>query len=283
MTEEGAALPSLNGIGVGGAGLSVSRLIAITGPQEYPTYPFRQADYQIDDTSNFATILGGYAIDLCGGTLEVTKLIETDAGFAPAEGWAFQAVTASGAQTFPGAAGTTDADGRVTLPRFYEDMARHALPTQLFFLFQRIGQLRELAQPGLFSGAVVADFLLEKDPLFAQLTLTGDELALYQRIYDSLSPQAPRPDVIIYLHADLDTLHERVRKRALDYEAPITREYLATLADAYSRFFYHYTGAPLLVVNSERLNFVDSNEDLELLVEHLAAMRGEREFFNVGE
>jgi deoxyguanosine kinase len=169
------------------------------------------------------------------------------------------------------------------LPRFYEDMARHALPTQLFFLFQRIGQLRDLAQPGLFAGATVADFLLEKDPLFAQLTLTGDELALYQRIYDSLSPQAPRPDVIVYLHADIDTLHERVRKRALDYEAPISREYLAALSDAYSRFFYHYTGAPLLVVNSERLNFVDSNHDLELLVEHLGAMRGGREYFNVGE
>lgn len=169
------------------------------------------------------------------------------------------------------------------LPRFYEDMARHALPTQLFFLFQRVAQLRELAQPGLFSGIVVADYLLEKDPLFAQLTLAGDELALYQRIYESLSLQAPRPDLVIYLHADLDTLYERVRKRALDYESPITREYLAALADAYSRFFYHYTGAPLLVVNSERLNFVESLRDLELLVEHIAAMRGEREYFNVGE
>jgi deoxyguanosine kinase len=169
------------------------------------------------------------------------------------------------------------------LPRFYEDMARHALPTQLFFLFQRIGQLRELAQLELFSGTTVADFLLEKDSLFAQLTLAGDELALYQRIYESLSPQAPRPDLIIYLHADVDTLYERVRKRALDYEAPISREYLAALADAYSRFFYHYTAAPLLVVNSERLNFVDSHRDLELLVEHLAAMRGRREYFNVGD
>jgi deoxyadenosine/deoxycytidine kinase len=168
------------------------------------------------------------------------------------------------------------------LPRFYEDMTRHALPTQLFFLFQRITQLRELAQPGLFSGITVADFLLEKDPLFAQLTLAGDELALYGQIYAALSPQVPRPDLVIYLHADVDTLFERVRKRALDYEAPISREYLAALADAYSRFFYHYTGAPLLVVNSERLNFVDSQGDLELLVEHIAAMRGAREYFNVG-
>jgi deoxyguanosine kinase len=168
------------------------------------------------------------------------------------------------------------------LPRFYENMTRHALPTQLFFLFQRITQLRELAQPGLFSGITVADFLLEKDPLFAQLTLAGDELSLYRQIYAALSPQAPRPDLVIYLHAEVDTLFERVRKRAVDYEAPISREYLAALADAYARFFYHYTGAPLLVVNSEHLNFVDSPRDLELLVEHIAAMRGEREYFNVG-
>jgi deoxyguanosine kinase len=167
------------------------------------------------------------------------------------------------------------------LPRFYENMTRHALPTQLFFLFQRVTQLRELAQPGLFSGVTVADFLLEKDPLFAQLTLAGDELALYRQIYAALSPQAPRPDLVVYLHAEVDTLFERVRKRALDYEAPISREYLAALADAYARFFYHYTGAPLLVVNSEHLNFVDSHRDLELLVEHIAAMRGEREYFNV--
>jgi deoxyadenosine/deoxycytidine kinase len=167
------------------------------------------------------------------------------------------------------------------LPRFYENMTRHALPTQLFFLFQRITQLRELAQPGLFSGITVADFLLEKDPLFAQLTLAGDELALYRQIYAALSPQAPRPDLVVYLHAEVDTLFERVRKRALDYEAPISREYLAALADAYARFFYHYAGAPLLVVNSEHLNFVDSHRDLELLVEHIAAMRGEREYFNV--
>jgi deoxyadenosine/deoxycytidine kinase len=173
-------------------------------------------------------------------------------------------------------------DDNPFLPRFYENMTRHALPTQLFFLFQRVTQLRELAQPGLFSGITVADFLLEKDPLFAQLTLAGDELSLYRQIYAALSPQAPRPDLVIYLHAEVDTLFERVRKRELDYEAPISREYLAALADAYARFFYHYTGAPLLVVNSEHLNFVDSHRDLELLVEHIAAMRGEREYFNVG-
>ncbi|MCZ7563547.1 MAG: deoxynucleoside kinase [Burkholderiales bacterium] len=168
------------------------------------------------------------------------------------------------------------------LPGFYEDMPRHALPTQLFFLFQRVGQLRELAQLRLFSGVTVADFLLEKDQVFAQLTLSGDELSLYRQIYAALKPQAPAPDLVIYLHAELETLYERMRKRAVDYEATLDREYLAALADAYARFFHHYAGAPLLVVNSERLNFVDKPADLELLVERIASMRAAREYFNVG-
>jgi deoxyadenosine/deoxycytidine kinase len=169
------------------------------------------------------------------------------------------------------------------LVRFYVDRARFALPTQLFFLFQRVDQLRVAAQPDLFARLTVADFLLEKDPLFAGLTLAGDELALYQRIYDALRPQAPRPDLVIYLHATPPTLLERVQRRALAYEDPIDDHYLARLADAYGRFFYHYAEAPLLVVNTERLDFVASDADLELLVRHIAAMRGRREYFNVAE
>jgi len=167
------------------------------------------------------------------------------------------------------------------LPRFYRDRARFALPTQLFFLFQRADALRGAAQPDLFTRLTVADFLLEKDPLFAGLTLAGEELALYRRIYDALEPQAPRPDLVIYLHAAPSTLLERVRRRAVDYEHPIGEDYLAALADAYGRFFYHYAAAPLLVVNSEHLDFVARDGDLELLVDHIAAMRGSREYFNV--
>jgi deoxyadenosine/deoxycytidine kinase len=167
------------------------------------------------------------------------------------------------------------------LPRFYADRARFALPTQLFFLFQRVDQLRTAAQPDLFGRPMVADFLLEKDPLFAGLTLAGDELALYHRIYAALSPQAPRPDLVIYLHAAPPTLLDRVRRRAVEYEHPIGEEYLGVLADAYGRFFYHYAEAPLLVVNSEHLDFVASDSDLEVLVRHIAAMRGRREYFNV--
>ena len=169
------------------------------------------------------------------------------------------------------------------LPRFYQDMPRFALPTQLFFLFQRIAQLRELAQMDLFNRVTVCDFLLEKDPLFARLTLDGDELHLYQQIYDALRPQAPRPDLVIYLQAQPATLHERVRRRGVEFERPITGEYLALLADSYNRFFYHFSGGPVLIVNSERLDFVREDRDLDLLIERVGAMRGNREFFNWGD
>ncbi len=169
------------------------------------------------------------------------------------------------------------------LARFYEDMPRYALPTQLFFLFQRVNQLRELAQMDLFRHTTVCDFLLEKDPLFARLTLSSEELHLYQQIFDTLKPHAPGPDLVIYLQAQPDTLYERVRMRAVEYERPISAEYLALLADSYSRFFYHYNASPVLIVNSERLNFVRKDNDLELLVQRIASLRGNREFFNFGE
>lgn len=169
------------------------------------------------------------------------------------------------------------------LARFYQDMPRWALPTQLFFLFQRINQLRELAQLNLFSRTTIGDYLLEKDPLFARLNLSSEEMHLYQQLYDSLQPQAPRPDLVIYLHAAADVLAERVRRRAAEFERGISVDYLAVLADQYSRFFYQYNASPVLIVNTERLNFVDSSADLELLIGRLTEMRGGREFFNFGD
>ena len=169
------------------------------------------------------------------------------------------------------------------LVRFYQDMERHALPTQLFFLFQRFNQLRGLAQIDMFSQVTVSDFLLDKDPLFARLTLNNDELHLYQQIYDTLAPQAPRPDLVIYLQAQADTLVERVRRRGAHFERPISETYLTLVAESYNRFFYHYTGTRVLIVNSERLNFVDRPADFELLLERIKGMRGQREFFNLGE
>jgi deoxyadenosine/deoxycytidine kinase len=167
------------------------------------------------------------------------------------------------------------------LERFYRDSARHALPTQLFFLFQRVAQLREMTQRDLFDQAAVGDFLFEKDPLFARLTLSDDELALYRQIYDTLRPQAPTPDLVIYLQAQPDTLVERVRRRGIASEAAISETYLRALADAYSRFFHHYDAAPLLIVNTEHLNPVERDADFELLLQHAAGMRGRREFFNL--
>ncbi len=169
------------------------------------------------------------------------------------------------------------------LARFYQDMPRYALPAQLFFLFQRVDQLRELAQIDLFQLFTVADFLLDKDPLFARLTLSGEELALYQRIYDALKPQAPRPDLVVYLQAQPGTLLERVRGRGLEFERPMSAQYLSLLAESYTRYFYNYAEAPVLIVNSERLNFVRRERDLDLLIERMGSMRGGREFFNLGE
>ena len=128
----------------------------------------------------------------------------------------------------------------------------------------------------------MADFLIDKDPLFASLTLSADELALYQRVYESLRPQAPAPDLVIYLQAPTETLVERVRRRSAPFERGISETYLALLAESYARFFYHYTAAPVLIVNSQSLNFVDRDADFELLVERVREMRSRREFFSVG-
>lgn len=175
-----------------------------------------------------------------------------------------------------------DPDANPFLPGFYQDAARYALPAQLFFLFQRLNQVRDMVQSDLFRSITVADFMLEKDPLFAQLTLNDDELALYRQIFGHLQPQVPQPDLVVYLQADAETLVERVRRRAAAYEKAISDEYLVRLADAYARFFHHYTAAPLLIVNSENLNFVDSTADFDLLLQRVNAMRGPREFFSLG-
>lgn len=169
------------------------------------------------------------------------------------------------------------------LARFYEDMARYALPAQLTFLFQRVDQLRGVGQLDMFRRATVGDFMLDKDPLFARLNLADAEYRLYEKVYAHVRPEAPVPDLVIYLQAPVETLVERVKERGVEYERTISPHYLARLADAYSRYFYQYEGAPLLIVNSERLNFVANPGHLALLMERIGAMRGPREFFNLGQ
>jgi deoxyguanosine kinase len=168
------------------------------------------------------------------------------------------------------------------IARFYQDMARYALPTQLFFLFQRARMIEPLKQPDMFSRPTVADFLLDKDLLFARVTLSGDEFALYQKIYESLRPQAPVPELVVYLQASPAVLVERVRRRAAGFERGISEEYLALLVESYARFFYHYSSSPVLIVNSDNLNFVERDGDFELLVSRIRGMKTRREFFSLG-
>ncbi len=176
-----------------------------------------------------------------------------------------------------------DPDANPFLARFYEDPRRHALATQLFFLFQRAQQVGGLKQIDLFGGGTVADFILDKDPLFARLTLSDDEMHLYQQIYAYLMPQAPTPDLVIYLQASPEKLIQRVHKRGVAYERQISAQYLVQLAEAYSRFFYQFSAAPLLIVNSDHLNFVDDGGDFDLLLRRITDMRGPRAFFSRGE
>ena len=173
-----------------------------------------------------------------------------------------------------------NADANPFLPRFYQDAPRYALPTQLFFLFQRSEQIRDLNQRDMFAQATIADFFLDKDPLFARLNLDDEEFALYRQIYQHLQVKASPPDLVISLQTPVDALTERVNQRNISYEQEIPREYLARLADAYRDFFHQYDASPLLIVNNEKLNITTSDAALDLLVERIMQIRGRREFFN---
>ncbi|MBV1774776.1 deoxynucleoside kinase [Burkholderiaceae bacterium DAT-1] len=168
------------------------------------------------------------------------------------------------------------------LPKFYQDMSRYALATQLAFLFQRVEAVTGLAQMDLFQGQTVGDFLFAKDVLFAEMTLTDEEFRLYSDIYRHVSVAAPVPDLVIYLQADVDTLLSRVRQRARDYEYRISDHYLKDLNERYSRFFYDYTDSPVLSVNTSHLDLVDNEDDFRLLLRRIETMRGGREYFNKG-
>ncbi len=166
------------------------------------------------------------------------------------------------------------------LDRFYQARKQFALPTQLFFLFQRVRQLQELRQGDMFKPMQVADFLLEKDSLFARLNLDNDELRLYEQVYAQMSLDLPVPDLVIYLQAPVDVLMERVRRRRAAFERLIERDYMESIIEGYTRFFHHYTAAPLLIVNAAEVNFVDNDTDFQALLDHLRGVRSGRHFFN---
>lgn len=166
------------------------------------------------------------------------------------------------------------------LERFYQYPRQAALPTQLSFLLQRVRQVGHLRQGDMFRGRLIGDFLLEKDRLFAQLTLDDDELHLYEQVYDNLTVAAPRPDLVIYLQAPVEVLLERIKKRGISYERLIESAYLQRLADAYAHFFYHYDRSPLLIVNAADIDWVENEQDYGELVERVRRTRSGRHYVN---
>ena len=166
------------------------------------------------------------------------------------------------------------------LGRFYADMPGYAFQTQLFFLFQRVKQMQAAAQPGMFTSAVVSDFLFAKDSLFARLNLGDDEFRLYSQMYAQIAPQVREPDLVVWLQASPATLLARIRKRAIGMEQGISPDYLQRLCDAYVEYFHGYDGAPVFALGTEHFNPVDHEADFETLVQRLAAFKGRREFFN---
>lgn len=166
------------------------------------------------------------------------------------------------------------------LTRFYEDGRSAALPTQLFFLFQRSKQIQELRQADLFRSALVADFMLEKDPLFARLNLDDEELKLYEQVYAQLTLEAPVPDLVVYLQAPVEVLMKRIKKRDRQNERNMDPAYVQRLCDAYTEFFYYYDKSPLLIINASEINPVEREADYQLLLERICTVHSGKHYFN---
>jgi len=166
------------------------------------------------------------------------------------------------------------------LERFYQNRQQTALATQLFFLFQRVQKITELKQRDMFDQARVADFVLEKDPLFARINLEPDEFALYEKVFSKMRVDAPVPDLVIYLQASPDRLLERIDRRGIDAERLIDRQYLEQLNEVYSEFFLYYDAAPLLIVNANAIDLSQGDRDYEQLVDYMLNIKKGRHYFN---
>ncbi len=173
-----------------------------------------------------------------------------------------------------------NAEDNPFLDRFYQDGQQAALPTQLFFLFQRSKQLQALRQRDMFRTALVADFMLEKDPLFARQNLDEEELKLYEQVFARLAVEIPVPDLVVYLQAPVETLMQRIKKRNRKVELAITTDYLQRLSDAYTEFFYYYNRSPLLIINAAEINPVERDADYQLLLERICSIRRGKHYFN---
>ena len=165
------------------------------------------------------------------------------------------------------------------LEKFYRAMDCHALSTQLHFLFQRC-ELLERRKAGHSDQRVVSDYMLEKDRLFAQLTLSSEEFDLYDKIYDKLNPEPSPPDLVVYLQAPMHDLVDRVRRRRADWDYHMENEYLEKVDDAYARFFHNYRDAPLLIVNTGSVNTVEKPRDFDMLLDYMGQIESGRHYFN---
>ncbi len=173
-----------------------------------------------------------------------------------------------------------NADENPFLEGFYRNRRHSALPTQLFFLFQRARQMEAIRQSDLFSPVRVADFMLAKDRLFAELNLDSNELGLYEQVYDSLELDPPVPDLVIYLQAPPSVLRRRVVTRGVPYEQTLDEAYLERLGNAYAKFFYEFEAAPLLIVNAANIDPIHRETDYQELLRAICRMRHGRQFFN---
>jgi deoxyguanosine kinase len=173
-----------------------------------------------------------------------------------------------------------DAEQNPFLDRFYRNRGQAALATQLFFLFQRTQKIQDMRQADIFEPARVADFLMEKDPLFARVNLDQDEFQLYEKVYQQLTIDAPKPDLVVYLQASTDVLLTRIENRGLAVERGIDRAYLEHLNEVYSEFFLYYDDAPLLIVNASEIDLANNVEDYQDLVDYLLNIRSGRHYFN---
>lgn len=172
------------------------------------------------------------------------------------------------------------ADENPFLGRFYADMPGYAFQTQLHFLFQRVKQMQGIAQPGMFAGALVSDFLFAKDALFARLNLSDDEYRLYSQMHAQVGGQFGEPDLVIWLQAKPATLLQRIARRGIGIEQGISADYLQRLCDAYVSYFRSYAGAPVFVIGTDDFNPVGSKADFRELLVRLAGFRGPREYFH---
>ena len=166
------------------------------------------------------------------------------------------------------------------LERFYRNPRAAALPTQLYFLFQRAQQLAALTQQDMFAPVRVADYLIDKDRLFARVTLDEAEYALYEQVYAKLDIRVPKPDLVVYLQAPVDVLLERIARRGIEYEQRIERSYLEKLNEAYARFFHEFDAAPLLIVNAASIDPINCQADYDELLAAILRMRRGRLYYN---